>query len=87
MSKRVLLDVKGEHDRYADDYDSLAMQYEYHTNEIIFGMVFEYVNSGDKLLDLGIGTGLSSILFQKAGLDIYGLDISEKMLKICKKRI
>lgn len=48
--------------------------------------VFEYTNSGDKLLDLGIGTGLTSFIFKKAGLDIHGLDNLEIMLNICRKK-
>lgn len=86
MQKGISPEVKDSHDEYAEEYDSLAKQYEYHFQEIIFGLVFEYIDSGDKLLDLGIGTGLSSSLFKKAGLDIYGLDNSEIMLNICRKK-
>lgn len=74
------------HDIFAYDYDSLSLQLENHAHEIIFGLVFEYTNPGDKLLDLGIGTGLGSYLFHKAGLSIYGLDNSKKMLDICRKK-
>jgi len=55
-------------------------------HEIIFGMCYEYITPGDSLLDLGIGTGLSSNLFAKAGLIISGLDGSEEMLKECEKK-
>lgn len=77
---------RSDHDKYAEEYDSLLRQFESHASEIIFGLVFEYTNSGEKLLDIGIGTGLSSSLFKKANLEIYGLDNSEKMLKICKQK-
>ncbi len=30
--------------------------------EITFGLTYTYVNAGDRLLDLGIGTGLGSVL-------------------------
>lgn len=78
--------LKNEHGEYAEQYDSLCEHYEYHASEIIFGLLYQYINSREKLLDLGIGTGLSSVLFQKAGLDIYGLDNSEEMLEICRKK-
>lgn len=74
------------HDIFAHDYDSLSLQLENHAHEVIFGLVFEYTNPGDKLLDLGIGTGLGSYLFHKAGLRIYGLDNSKEMLDICRKK-
>lgn len=78
---------RAEHDQYAEEYDYLVREYESHTSDIIFGLLFEYTDPGDKLLDSGIGTGISSFLFHKAGLNIYGLDNSEKMLDICRKRI
>jgi len=51
---------------------------------VLFGLSFEYVSPHDCLLDLGIGTGLCSIPFVKAGLDVFGIDGSVEMLKICK---
>jgi predicted TPR repeat methyltransferase len=38
------------------------------------------------LLDLGIGSGLSSILFHKAGLQIFGLDGSSEVLEVCRSK-
>ena len=75
------------HDRIAGEYDSLVKKYNSHIHELLFGMCFEYVKPGDSLLDLGIGTGLSSFLFTKAGLHITGLDGSGEMLKECKKKV
>ena len=86
MHKETPPKVKTGHDKCAESYDSLSRQFECYTSEIIFGMVFEYADIGDKLLDLGIGTGLSSFHFQKADLEIYGLDNSEEMLNICRKK-
>ncbi len=78
--------ASAEHDNCAEDYDSLSLQLENHAHEVIFGLVFEYINEGDNLLDLGIGTGLGSSLFHKAGLNIYGLDNSNKMINICQEK-
>lgn len=50
--------------------------------EVMFGMSYIHLRPGEKLLDLGIGTGLCGRLFHHAGLRIYGLDISAEMLKI-----
>lgn len=74
------------HDDFASIYDSQAKQYNSYGAEVLFGMCYEYIQPGDSLLDIGIGTGLSSVLFAKAGLNITGLDGSLEMLKECKKK-
>jgi len=71
------------HDREAVGYDEQVRAYEYHAPEAVFGMCYEYISPGERLLDIGIGTGLASMWFAKAGLEIYGIDGSEEMLKIC----
>jgi predicted TPR repeat methyltransferase len=53
---------------------------------MVFGMAFEYVAPGERLPDLGIGTGLSSAPFRKAGPEIRGLDGSEEMLAACRRK-
>lgn len=74
---------KNPHDKTARDYDAQSRQYEWHGPEVVFGLAFEYVNAGETLLDIGIGTGLSALPFHKAGLSIVGIDDSRKMLDIC----
>jgi ubiquinone/menaquinone biosynthesis C-methylase UbiE len=74
------------HDQYAAVYDDMAVRSNNHFGEVIFGMSYEYIAPGGLLLDIGIGTGLSSCLFAKAGLEITGLDESRKMLDVCKQK-
>ena len=70
----------------ASEYDQLARKYQWYGPEILFGLCYELVKPGDKLLDIGIGTGLCSSLFFKHGLVIYGLDSSDEMLAMCKQK-
>ncbi|WP_440945114.1 class I SAM-dependent DNA methyltransferase [Methanosarcina sp. T3] len=74
------------HDRSAVVYDRMSVMVEYHGHEVLFGLAYEYLSPGSNVLDIGIGTGLSSYLFHKAGLRVYGVDRSEKMLDICRKK-
>ncbi|MBN1938138.1 MAG: class I SAM-dependent methyltransferase [Candidatus Aminicenantes bacterium] len=71
------------HDREAASYDRQAAEYEHFGPEALFGMCYEYIHRGERLLDIGIGTGLSSLPFFRAGLEIHGLDGSAEMLKVC----
>jgi predicted TPR repeat methyltransferase len=67
----------------ASEYDNQALLSNWLGPEAVFGLTYEYLEPGQSLLDLGIGSGLSSIPFHKAGLQIYGLDGSRDILKIC----
>ncbi len=45
------------------------------------------INKNDKVLDIGMGTGSFAILCAKKGVNITGIDVSEKMLEVAKKEI
>jgi predicted TPR repeat methyltransferase len=68
------------------EYDHQARKTNWLGPEVIFGLVYEYVKPGDTLLDLGIGSGLSSIRFHQAGLTICGLDGSGDVLEVCRAK-
>lgn len=68
----------------ANKYDEAVKEYDSYSHDVLFGMSYEYVKPNEKLLDLGIGTGLASIHFSKMGLRVYGLDSSEEMLNACR---
>jgi predicted TPR repeat methyltransferase len=74
------------HEAAADRYDDEVKAYNSYLHDVVFGMSFEYVRAGEKLLDIGIGTGLSSKQFADAGLKVYGLDISKGMLDVCRAK-
>jgi predicted TPR repeat methyltransferase len=74
------------HDAYAADYDNQVISYGCHLAEVLFGLGYEYIQPDQRLLDAGIGTGLSAELFAKAGLIVDGFDFSPAMLEICKHK-
>jgi predicted TPR repeat methyltransferase len=74
------------HDQEAAEYDQQVRDYRAYGHDVLFGMAFEYVRPHETLLDLGIGTGLASWPFAKAGLKIYGLDGSAGMLQVCESK-
>lgn len=46
----------------------------------------DFVRPGQTVLDTGIGTGLGSEPFFRAGLRVYGMDISSPMLEVCNRK-
>lgn len=73
-------------DEFAPDYDNLVLKNNWSGPEILFKSVKGSLKAHSKILDLGIGTGESSIRFKNAGHYITGLDGSEKMLQQCKRK-
>jgi predicted TPR repeat methyltransferase len=71
---------------FAASYDDYILQNGWYSPDILFGLCYQYISKNQRLLDIGIGTGLSSAPFKKAGLKIYGIDNSEHMLAICRKK-
>jgi len=71
----------------AAGYNEQAQNTAWFAPEVVFGLAYEFVKTGDTILDLGIGSGLASIPFHKAGLHVYGLDGSSEILKICASKV
>nr|WP_319394687.1 class I SAM-dependent methyltransferase [uncultured Desulfobacter sp.] len=68
------------------NYDQNAEKVNWLDPAIVFGMAYRFVHPSERLLDVGIGTGLSSQLFHKAGLEVHGIDFSPKMLARCRSK-
>ena len=77
---------KSAHKEFASHYDEEVKAYDSYGHDVIFGMGFDYVKPNEKLLDIGIGTGLASIKFSQIGLKVFGLDSSQDMLSACESR-
>lgn len=76
-------------DRYADTYDSWFKTPLGKKVYILEKKCIEELMSdgkGKKALDLGIGTGLFTLLLKERGFDVVGVDISERMMEIAEKR-
>ncbi|MBT3382481.1 MAG: class I SAM-dependent methyltransferase [Prolixibacteraceae bacterium] len=72
--------------KFAKDYDKSILKNNWTGPKIIFDESKVFISPKSKIVDLGIGTGASSVLFQQAGYKITGLDGSPEMLELCKKK-
>jgi len=71
---------------FASNYDDYIQNCHWIGTDVLFGLMFEYLQSNQTILDIGIGTGLSSLPFKKFGLSIYGIDGAMEMIKICRDK-
>ncbi len=74
------------HDQFASEHDRSVDEYESYGAEILFGLSYAFVKPREHLIDIGIGTGLSSVSFAQAGLAVDGIDGSAAMLEICRNK-
>ena len=65
-------------------YDDTAAATGWLGPQVAFDLMRDHLRPGQTLLDLGIGTGLSSALFREAGLRVHGLDGDPEMLAVCR---
>ena len=76
-------------DEYAEHYDGW---FKTPTGNKVFELelktLFDLIGSsqGTKMLDVGIGTGIFALEFAKRGVEVSGIDPSEKMIEIAVKR-
>jgi predicted TPR repeat methyltransferase len=83
MSSRKTINSANDFAQYYDDY---IQNCQWVGTDILFGLMYEYISTKQTILDIGIGTGLSSKLFKRFGLTIYGIDFAEEMIKICQSK-
>jgi len=87
-----MLDNKG-FDEWAGDYDKSIERYskgypfEGYYKVLSYVQELVEINEEVRILDLGIGTGLLTNELYKKGGEIYGIDFSNKMIELAKKKI
>jgi len=77
---------KGQTLTMVEAYDEEAEATGWFGPEVVFGLIYKYIHPDQLILDIGIGTGLGSVLFHKAGLKVYGMDVSQDMLNACRTK-
>ena len=75
-----------DEEELAGNYDNLMEDFQCFGDDAIFGLVYPFLQEGQEMLDVGIGTGLSSIKFRDKGIIIDGIDKSASMISQCQKK-
>lgn len=84
---------KNSFDKWADNYDRSVddskNQFPFEGYREVLSAVYAFVGpeTGTKILDVGIGTGILSCKLAEQGCRIYGVDFSEKMIRKAEDKI
>ena len=80
-------EVKEMYNKASAGYDSMAKDSGFVYSEIMYEWILKNVDSKHlKILALGCGTGLGELPFLDKGYEVTGVDLSEKMIDLAKKR-
>jgi len=78
------MDLKSTYNKIAEDWDND------HTHDEWWKLGLEkfvaLLKPGSSVLDVGCGSGVKSEILAKKGMTVTGIDFSEKMLEIAKRR-
>lgn len=76
------------HDNIAESYDDILSKNRF--SEILRpafqNILMQSIQHGNKILDLGCGTGEDALFLAKKGFSVTGVDISQKMIEIAEKK-
>lgn len=75
-----------DYSNIASEYDELLKQYQWQAPELLFDYLSKDMQKGERLLDIGVGTGISSQRFHPMGVELYGIDNSTSLLEVCKAK-
>lgn len=71
---------------FATEYDKSITENNWIGPEVLYQILNPFLERYSNILDLGIGTGASSVPFKNEGHQITGIDGAEKMLEHCKAK-
>lgn len=86
MTRKTERHQEPEDREQAGSYDDAAQKTGWQGPSRVFNLLSRHTRPGQTVLDIGIGTGLGSEPFSRAGLHVTGMDLSESMLDVCRRK-
>ncbi len=83
--KRNSATLNKQYNKFAHDYSEVIVKKSDHSRKIYYKH-FNFPLKGRKILDAGCGDGTELLYCMKRGAKAYGIDTSEKMIQIAKKK-
>lgn len=77
--------IKDPYKNLAKFYDTFIEPFNAILRKIMFKMYLP--KEGMRVLEIGCGTGTNLKLYQQAGCEVYGIDLSPSMVKVASKKL
>lgn len=77
--------LKKQYNNFAEDFSKNQLIKNQTNRAEMYEMVGKNIK-GSKVLDLGCGDGIDAEYYRKLGADVFGVDSSEKLIEIAKKK-
>ncbi|NPA17146.1 50S ribosomal protein L11 methyltransferase [Persephonella sp.] len=55
------------------------------TTQIMLSLIGEFVKKGDRVVDIGTGSGILAIAAAKLGAEVYAVDVQEEAVRECRE--
>ncbi len=80
--------IRGAYDAFASDYDDIVGQAPAaaRAKAVAMDAVLDAVPERGRLLDIGCGTGAEAVALARRGHQVVGIDVSEGMLDLARRR-
>jgi MPBQ/MSBQ methyltransferase len=87
-SKREHAEAYDEASDIYDTYEGLFFPYLFgRIHSLLKDRFMPMLPKGARVLDIGCGTGQQTVLFEKMGFDVVGIDISEGLVSVANKKM
>ncbi|MEK7497010.1 MAG: class I SAM-dependent methyltransferase [Patescibacteria group bacterium] len=77
------MDLKATYNKIAQDWFKNQKEREWWNDSAY--IFFNYLQKGDRILDVGCGAGLKTKYLMEKGFKVVGIDFSEEMIKLAKE--
>ena len=79
------MDLKSTYNKIAGDWEREHKQDAWWQEGV--NKWVSFLNHGDRVLDIGCGSGTKALYLIQKGLRVVGVDFSEKMIELAKKKV
>jgi ubiquinone/menaquinone biosynthesis C-methylase UbiE len=80
-------EIVGEREKFSREWFEKVESYRYQVEPFIYSVAQFTQYHGKKLLEVGVGAGTDHLQWARAGLDCYGVDLTDEAIETTRRRL